>query len=277
MGLTVADHWGRVARMWSLLGPPLRPSPEDGEFVRHAIEAWLATASSTQPVALVLGVTPELRAAAAHANARVIAVDRSQGMIRAVRTGAKGERDGVLCGDWRKFPLASKSVDLVLADGSFTLLAYPAGGAEVCNELQRVLRSGGRCVVRCFVQTELHETVAQVFEDLSRGRIGNFRVLRWRLGMALQPDARSGVRVGQIWDDLLAAFPDLDALADAQGWSREEVKSIEFYRGSSERYSFPTLPEQIEWFQSSGFSTVRVDTPAYELGDRCPTLVLERR
>jgi hypothetical protein len=85
--------------MWSLLGPPLRPSPEDAEFVRRAIEGWLATDRSSRPVSLFLGVTPALCAAAAHANARVIAVDRSQGMIRAVRIGVKGERDGVVCGD----------------------------------------------------------------------------------------------------------------------------------------------------------------------------------
>jgi hypothetical protein len=57
----------------------------------------------------------------------------------------------------------------VLADGSFTLLAYPAGGTEVCNELQRVLRAGGRCVMRCFVQTELRETTEQVLADLAPG------------------------------------------------------------------------------------------------------------
>jgi SAM-dependent methyltransferase len=277
MGISAVDHWGRIALLWSFLGPPLRPSPEDGELVRRAIETWAATMPAARPTSLVLGVTPELRSAAGNAGTRVIAVDRSQGMIRTVCTGTTGSRDGVVCADWRSLPLASKSVDLVLADGSFTLLAFPSGNAELCGELLRVLRSPGRCVLRCFVQAEAQETCEQVFADLSRGRIGNFRVLRWRLAMALQTDARAGARVGQIWNALEAAFPDLDALADDQGWSREELRSIEFYRGSSERYSFPTLAEQIELFRTAGFRIVSLDTPAYELGDRCPTLVLERR
>ena len=86
-------------------------------------------------------------------------------------------------------PLAPSSLDLAMGDGSLSTLRYPDEYATVLGELGRVLRRGSRCVIRCFMQVESRETTDEVFADLSRGRIGNFHVLKWRLMMALQPDA----------------------------------------------------------------------------------------
>ncbi|MEX2207831.1 MAG: hypothetical protein WEF50_16520 [Myxococcota bacterium] len=95
--------------------------------------------------------------------------------------------------------------------------------------------------------------------------------------MALQSDARSGVAVERVWDLVHEVWPDLDALADRAGWPRDEVASIGFYRAADARYNFPTLAEYLEFFRSVGFDVVGVDTPSYELGERCPTLVLAKR
>ncbi len=277
MASSDANHWLEVARRWSLIGPPIRPSPQDTAFARAAIAEWLYDTRPKQPWSLILGVTTELREASMAEGVGVIGVDRNRAMIRALSSDNARAGGGSLCGDWRRLPLPAESVDLVLADGSFTLLAFPAVCAEVCAELRRVMRTPGRCVVRCFVQSKTRETSDEVFSDLSRGRIGSFRVLQWRLAMALQPEARSGVSIGRIWEALHEEWPDLDLLADLHRWPREVVRSIDGYRNGDVRYSFPALPEYVEFFRSAGFPVARIETPTYELGERCPTLVLEKR
>jgi len=272
-----ANHWQKVARQWSLLGPPLRPQPADTAFARAAIDGFLRTDAPREPRTLVLGVTPELRTAAADAGSRVVCVDRSRDMIRVIANGPDPASGYAACGDWLRLPLPAKSVDLALGDGSFTLLAFPAQCEAVCSELRRVLRSPARVVVRCFVQAPARETLDDVAADLAQGRIGNFRVFRWRVAMALQESAQAGVAVDRIWSAVQERWPSLDRLADDAGWPRDEVRSIEFYRGAPARYNFPALGEYVALFERAGLPVVSVETGGYELGERCPTLVLEKR
>jgi hypothetical protein len=131
--------------------------------------------------------------------------------------------------------------------------------------------------VRCFAQPDRRESLEDVFAELVSGRIGNFHILKWRIAMALQTDAASGVAVGSVWSALNEAWPDLESLALHTGWPIEEVRTIGVYRGVSTRYSFPTLREYRDAFEAAGFEVMSVAVPSYELGDRCPTLVADRR
>jgi SAM-dependent methyltransferase len=267
--------WKRHARQWSYVGPPLRPASEDDALVHAAIVRWLRETDRSDATALVLGVTPELCRATLDANSRVIAVDNSYDMIRAIWPGRIRARDEAVCADWRRMPFDASSVDLAFADGTFSILQYPAGYEVLCDELRRLLRPGGPCVVRCFAQVEKRETLEDVFADLSAGRVGNFHILKWRLAMALQPSAEAGVSVGSVWSALNDAWPDLDRLAEHTGWPVEQVRTIEVYRGVETRYTFPTLEEYCRVFASAGWRVVDVAVPSYELGERCPTLVIE--
>jgi SAM-dependent methyltransferase len=220
-------------------------------------------------------VTPELCRSQLGADGRVIAVDNSFDMIRAIWPGRIRTGDEAVCADWRRMPFDASSVDLALADGTFSILPFPEGYAVLCDELRRLFRPGGRCVVRCFAQVEERETLDGVFADLDRGRIGNFHVFKWRLVMALQQSAEAGVSVGSVWSALDDAWPDLDRLAEQTRWPVEEVRTIEAYRGVETRYTFPTLEEYRRVFASAGWRVVDVAIPSYELGERCPTLVVE--
>jgi hypothetical protein len=224
---------------------------------------------------LVLGVTPELCGLPMHVSSRVTAMDKSTDMIGAIWPGRVRARDEVVCADWRWMPLAGSSIDLVLADCPFSSLPYPLGYSALCAELDRVLRRPGRCVVRCYAQTEKRETIDDVFTDLDMGRIGNFHVLKWRLAMALQLHADVGVSVGSVWSALHSAWKDLDLLAERFAWPIEQVRTIESYRNMETRYTFPTFAQYRRIFSAVGLSVIEVSTPSYELGERCPTLVLE--
>lgn len=272
--MSATGPWERHARQWSRVGPPLRPAAEDVEIARAAIEGWRARAGNTDPTVLLLGVTPELWRIDLGGHGRAIATDRSLDMIRAVWPGPIRPRDAALGADWRHLPLADASIDVALADGALTNLAFPAGYAEVAAELRRALAEDGRWIARCFVQAARPESVATVLRDLRAGRAGGFHAFKWRLAMALQPDAATGVALADVWNALAAVEPDLAALAARCGWSPESVRTIEAYRGLAARYTFPALEELAEVFRRAGFATFETITPAYELGDRCPTLVM---
>jgi SAM-dependent methyltransferase len=207
-------------------------------------------------------------------NSRFIAVDKSAAMTRTWWQPRSGSRDEALLADWRSVPIESASIDIVLADGSLCLVPFPDGCREILVEMQRLLRPGGRWIMRCFARPEQRETCARVFQELDDGLIGSFHILKWRLAMALQNDSESGIAIGRIFEEVANRFEQLDDLAACCGWPLEEVRTLEAYRGVSTRYFFPTLSEHVGVLEEEGFVVERMVTPDYELGDRCPTLVL---
>ena len=258
------NHWPRHARQWALVGPPLRPCPEDVAIMERVVAGGGRRA-------VILGVTPELVGLRWPAGARVVAIDRSRDVIGSIfPTGVPGAI--AVQADWQALPCAPGTVDVVLGDGSLVNLPFPAGYRTLAAEFHRVLAPGARVALRLFAAPERRESLAEVAADLHAGRIGNFNALKWRIAMAVQPDDRNipVVDIGRAFDDIA---PDRAALAARLGWPRPVIDAIDVYRGSALVYSFPTLAEVRDalapWLVVSA-----VHTPAYELGDRCPTLVL---
>lgn len=248
------DHWPLHARQWARLGPPLRPTAEDMAVVAGQLRGSRG---------LLLGVTPEV-AALPWAGA-LLAVDRSQPMIREVWPGPAGA--SVVCADWRWLPLASGRFDLVVGDGCASVFAWPGEYRALGAEMRRVLVAGGRLVLRLFTSPEAREDVRDLAGDLRAGRVRNFHAFKWRLAMALQPSTEAGVRLGDIWD----AWRSIRPAEEIDG-----ADTIDAYRGSDVRYSFPTLAQHRAAL-GQGFSELACVTGSYELAERCPTLILERR
>lgn len=267
-----SGHWRDIGRMWSLVGAPLRPGPEDVAFVESELEGRDGTAGP--PRALILGVTPELYHASWPAGASVMAVDHTRGMIDAIWPGP---RDDVLCAEWTSIPLPDASRDMALCDGGFHLLGHPDGQRALVGELRRLISPGGLCVVRLFIPPPVAERPDDVLEDMEQGRIPSINVLKLRLGMALQKDAAEGVGVDEVWDRLHAVAPDLEELAERIGWPVDETLVINTYRGSPNRYYFVTVDQVRDLFCGDGFEFERLHVPDYTLGERCPTVVFRRR
>jgi len=171
-------------------------------------------------------------------------------------------------------PFATSSVDIALGDGFFNLMRFPSDYQAMCSELYRLVRPGGLWIVRCFVQAETPETASDVFNDLSLKKIGSFQVLKLRLLMAMHPDPETGVAIGHTWEVLHNKWNEYGLLAEEFGWPVEEVRAIDGWRYANNLYSFPTLAQYRKFFPTVGFSVIDVFTPTYELGERCPTLVL---
>jgi hypothetical protein len=247
------EHWGRIARHWAQLGPPLRPSPEDVAIAAGVVDELRPRR------ALVLGVTPELVRLPIPS---VVAIDHTRAMIGAVLPRGVP----AVVGDWRALPCAPASFELILGDGATSCLAFPHDYRALAAELARVVAPAGKVALRLFVAPARAESVDDVRAAFAAGAIAGFHAFKWRLAAALARDHHA--RVADVWRTFQALAPDRDALP----WPRAVVDTIDVYRESAVVYSFATADEVRDVF-AAAFVEDACHTPSYELGDRCPTIV----
>jgi ubiquinone/menaquinone biosynthesis C-methylase UbiE len=172
-------------------------------------------------------------------------------------------------------PFADDSFDGVVGDGSFTLLEYPLQYRQLFSHLERVMKPGGLLIVRIFAAPETGETCAMACSDAMHGKIQGFHAFKWRLSMAMTSEAcNPNLRVADTHEMFNHLLPDRERLARASGWSMEDISTIDFYQGSSARYSYPTLT-QFRHIIPPGFRETGLIRGTYELAERCPILALE--
>jgi len=266
-------HWSQLAPKWPVVGPPLRPVAEDLGSCWDAVREWVRDHGA--PRVLLLGVTPELYHLPWPEGTDLLAVDRTQAMIDKLWPGPRRQAH---CADWLALTLPDGSRDLVLCDGGLHLLAYPQEQRRLAGLLRGVLSAEGLCILRLYVPPPQRESPDTVLEDFLAGRVSNLNVMKLRLGMALQESAAEGVELGAIWRAIHDAAGDLERLAERIGWPVDHMLAINTYRASAGRYHFVTVDQVGELFGGApgGFEVRRLCVPSYELGERCPTIVLRR-
>ena len=265
------DHFASIAPQWSHFGPPLRPSPDDTAVVQRAAAGLAAVAH-----ALVLGLTPEIIGCNWPADVALTAIDHSATMIRALWPPEKGPEDSrVIRADWCAMPLAPGTIDLVAGDGCYVLMSYPDGYETLTQEVRRVLKPGGRFVARVFMRPDHAESVDDIARALLRDEIGSVHALKLRLLAALHGASGAGTLLDDVWQ-AWKSLPGLPAArVGKRGWTDNEIVGIESYGGMQSRYFLPTLAELRHLVQKS-FRELECSWGRHELGDRCPTLVMER-
>lgn len=268
------EHWQAMARAWDQSGAPLRPSPQDVAVYHRRAREWM-DGRRIAPRVLLLGVTPEIYNLPWPEGRDFLAVDRTPAMIAHVW---KGKPEEVLRAGWLELPLPPASRDIALCDGGLHLLGYPYGQKRLADRLHEVLAPGGRCIFRLFTPPREKESAGVVLDDLLAGRVANLNVLKLRLGMALQESAEEGVAVKDVWRTLRALAPDWETLASRLGWPAGHLATIDVYRESDARYHFMSAERVTELFCGDGrFASLGWDAPGYDLGERCPVVVFERR
>jgi SAM-dependent methyltransferase len=266
------DHFSKIAAQWSHFGPPLRPSPDDTAVVQRVVTGLGAAAQ-----AVVLGLTPEIIGCDWPADVRLSAVDHSPKMIEALWPPARGPANSeVILADWCAMPIPPDTIDLVAGDGCYVLLAYPDGYETLTRAVCRVLRPGGRFVIRVFLRPDRPESIAHIARVVAAGEVGSVHALKLRLLAALHGASGAGSRLDDVWRAWKSMPPLPAALAGVRGWTPEEITGIESYRAMDARYFLPTLAE---FRQSVGmfFDEIECTFGGHELGERCPTFVLVRR
>lgn len=271
-----SDLWDKNSLQWKRIGPPLRPCGQDMDLLQRLIGEKFAGAGSTSPLVLLLGVTPEIAMMRRPPETRLLALDHHWGMIKNVWPGSQVAGATAVCANWTRMPVADGACDVAVGDGCFSMLGYPEGYEAVTRELRRVLRRDGLFAMRAFIRPEKPEPVATVFDNLQTGGIGNFHVFKWRLNMALHGDLAAGVRLADVWNVWHEAVPEPAALAAKLNWPLETIRTIDTYREGDICYTYPTL-EELRHVVSDHFSEAACLYPAYELGDRCPTLLFTPR
>lgn len=245
------------------MSSPQRPAPPVLDAMRRFI------AGRTMPV-LQLGVTPEIARIAPQS----LALDNSPEMLRLAWPGDSPTHRAIL-GDWLAMPLSSGSIDLALGDGCLTVLQWPREAEQFFRELRRVLRKGGRLVLRCFAGPDEPETLSALKAAALEGRIEGFRVFKLRFNMAAFALAAGADNTG-IWIHRLfeTHFPDRARLATALGEDVAVVDSIDRYVGSPSIHSYPTR-DAIAAMLPAGVRHRFVPVGGYPLAERCPLLVAD--
>lgn len=241
--------------------------------MQRAITGWAALHPGECLDALLLGVTPEIAEMQWPEHSSLTAVDKSLPMVSRVWPGNVPGRRSVVCGNWLTLPRRESSCHIAAGDGSFNCLAYPLEFRAVAEGIAAALHEGGILILRCYLQNDVPESPEQVYADLSRGAIGSFHALKLRLLMALQKNLQEGVAVRDAYRSWTARHLDPESLPSGQGWQNSAIETIEYYKDSGTVYAFPTLVG-MRALLGEFFEEVSLFTPSYELGDRCPTLVL---
>lgn len=248
---------------WRTSQPPLRLHPD----VPAAVAGLIAPGD--EPV-LLLGVTPELAAIAR----RVIAVDWDQTMIDRVWPG-DGETKHAVLGDWRSMELPAGSMAAAMGDGCFTMLAYPGDARLLIEQVGRVLRPGGRAVIRCFATPEEGERVADVRDAAFAGGIG-FHAFKLRFNQAVTLESgRMSITSDDLYRRFQTLFPDRDALSRATGWSLDQIAEMDAYRGAASLHSYPSRSKLLEIGPRTMRGAFFAASGTYPLAERCPLFVLD--
>ncbi len=268
-------RWNDLSLVWDVFRPPLRPYPEDIVLLQALVEAAIAEPGGQGARALMLGVTPEIAEMRWPDATCLLALDSSDGMIRNVWPGARTSGAAVRA-EWETMPVRDAVCDVVVGDGIFTTLAYPADFDVLVPQIRRVMKDGGTLFLRLFARPERREPVGRIFEDLRGGLVHNIHGLPWRLAMALHGDLASGTRLGDIWEAWEAHVPDPSALMASLDLPPETVRIMEVYRGVDACITMPTLGEVREML-ARDFEERACHVPDYDSGDRYPTLVMRAR
>lgn len=266
-------QWSAVARNW-MFGSPLRPTEPDVALVRKGL-SHLRLATDRQPLSLIMGVTPEIYHLPWPDGWSVRAIDWTPAMIEHVWPGP---REHATLDDWREMPFPSGSFDAVTCDGGINLLQYPDDQRRTFRHLARIVAPGGLFMPRLFVPPPARETPQEVLDDLFGGRIRDLNGLKMRMCMAMQDAAEEGVAPRDVRQRLLEVAGDWPALAGRLGWPLDHFATIEAYRHTTARYYYVTesVVTGMLCEEEPFFERVSAETPDYDLGDRCPTVVYRR-
>jgi SAM-dependent methyltransferase len=259
-----------------VLGPPLKPSSEDVQFVENEVENWSSSHPGKRVRALLLGVTAGIANMRWPEESSLIAVDNSFEMARTVWPGNIPSKRRAVCGDWLSLPQAHGSCDVVIGDGSMNCVRYPDGFRALAKSVCGVLRPDGVLLLRSFVRPERKDSLEQVFADLFRCRFPTVNHFKFQLLMAMQRSTEQGIVLDDVYREWVRRKINKDELIALTGWEKQSIRSIEIYEGQDVVHTFPTVSE-LRSVISEFFDEVSIATPGYLLGDRCPSFVLTPR
>jgi ubiquinone/menaquinone biosynthesis C-methylase UbiE len=271
------DLWSKKASMKYRGGFPLRPSLEVVSCMHKIISQIISKNKlASQKINLVLlGVTPEISSLPWDKNITLKAFDKNKDMIKYVWKSPKKISSSVKFAMWQNLPLKDESTDFILGDGCTTQFPDKKTYKDFFKEQRRILKAEGFLLLRCFLNTQEAEDLERIKEDALKGRIQYFGSLKWRIAMAILHKGKLfGLRVQKIHETFNRLFPKRSELAQSTSWRKNIINSIDTYKDSNIKYSFPSLDE-FEQLIKPRFKIIKIYYPKYELTKRCPILLMK--
>jgi SAM-dependent methyltransferase len=268
--------WRLVARVYHSYGPPFRPSAADLAVIATSLGRWAERPDRMAANVLLLGVTPDIATLVLPYIGTLTAVDSSSAMIEAVWPGDVPNKRHAICADWQELPTIGRQFDAVVGDGVVNLVPYPSGLRSLMRAVKQVLAHDGQFIVRCFVQPRHREDPAFVVSELFRGSIASFSQFELRLLMAAQLEGKNGMTLDEACTAWLQHTADAGMLTPRTEWDAQAAETIDRWRGSGFLMAFPTI-DDLRTLVNEQFQEVAISYPSYDLGERCPTLVLRPR
>lgn len=265
--------WSGLAARWNSVATPLRPSPADAAYAQKVVDARARDVRAMR--VLLLGVTPELSSLNYPPDSRLVAVDSSAEMLAALWSPPAGCGSLAVRARWQALPVMRDSIDLVLADASFCALPDVGAIREVLAVVAAAMKPAALLCGRTFVSPLQPERVEDVVRDMRDGRAGSVHAAKWRVAMALQGASEDGVALADVWQVFQRAG-GREVLCARNGWSETGMATLDAYRGASSRLCFPSFGLTRQLFQPH-FDELECQLPDYELGERCPMLLWQRR
>jgi hypothetical protein len=258
------NHWSAHANQWSKVTSPLRPHASDISLMKKAVE-------NNHGTCLLFGVTPEI----ASSFSPLIAIDNNLGMIEKLwNTGINAK---AIHANWLDIPLERQTIGYAIGDGSINMLLYDSQYKLWFEQINKVLIPEGRLIIRVFARPAHPESLSLVRESALSGSIGNFHAFKWRWAMALVGmNKNPNIRVTQILESFNEYFPNRHSLSEKANWPIDDIDTIDVYTKSEAIYSFPTLDE-VRSTISGNFIEVATMYGEYELSDRCPIVVIQKK
>jgi len=267
------DHWNSQATKWASIGPPLRPSSEDISVFNDMLNKCSEKSSLTK--SLLLGVTSEIATIDYFDKNHLIAIDRNISMINQLSAIESNNAKLMIQGDWLTMPFENGSLNIVIGDGCFTQLHYPNDYKNVLKNISRLLKKNGFVIFRFFTKNNL-ESEEHIINEIKTNKIKNFHIFKFRLAMALQLDVEKGVKLSDIWNTWESLKINTNILAASLNCDIETIQSIDSYKNSKARYSFPSEIELTEVL-CENFTLIEHYQPEYPFGDQCPIMLLQKK
>ncbi len=266
--------WDNQAKKWMAIGAPLRPSSID---IKNKM-AWMTEYLQPDRAGLsvvILGVTPELIHIPWPRTTRLFAIENNHSMIDLVMPKFSAYvKPQAIAGDWLHLPLQSASIDIVLGDGSYTLLQHQQY-AQITSEIRRVLKPDGCFIMRFFSRAVISQTIEEIKNKILQET--NFHAFKFKLAMALHKNLQQGVCVKQVWECWQQHFfPHKASYKQKLNWTDAAINTIDNYKDMNVIYTFPTLDEIRANFHP-WFIEEAMIIPAYDFGERCPTFKFRKK
>ncbi len=258
------SHYENMIAIWEAIGLPLRPKSP----VKEKIKALIPSPDSDL---LVMGVTPEFYAMAD----RVTALDISPAMIGAIWPG-DGPGKQAVQGSWLDMPFADDSFDIVLSDGVMNIVSQPDSLDLMLREVRRVLRPGGRAIMRWFVAPEIQPEDAEIFDFAMNHCQGSIDAMRWRIVVhTAQCSDAPYIEVAEAYEMFERLFPDTEQLCLANDWDAETVARVRVYKDGTQKFHIPTCSEAIEIAQRYFPTASAHSSGNYVTSELFPLIVME--